>query len=119
MTVDKVGSVGMKLGHEATSAAKAKDAQPIDFITHKNVAALQQQTAPAAAPGPSAATVSVSMAAKELFNAVHTASDEDEFDRDKVEQIRQEIASGRFPINEDRLARKFSELEQQLGDLGG
>jgi len=119
MTVDKVSSVGMKLGHEATSAAKAKDAQTIDFVGQKKVVALTQQVAPAAAPSLSASTVSVSMAAKELFNAVHTASDEDEFDRDKVEQIRQEIASGRFPINADRLAKKFSELEQQLGDLGG
>jgi len=119
MTVDKVGSMGINLGHEATSATKARDAQPIDLTIQKKVFALSQQLAPAAAPSLSASTVSVSIAAKELFNAVHTTSDEDEFDRDKVEQIRQEISSGRFPINEDRLARKFSELEQQLGDLGG
>jgi anti-sigma28 factor (negative regulator of flagellin synthesis) len=35
-----------------------------------------------------------------------------------VEAIRREIAEGRFPLDADKLARKFRELEEQLGDLG-
>lgn len=120
MTVDKLGSTGTNFGHEATVASKAKSCQPIDLVTAQSRSvALAQQNAPAAVAKLAPSTVSVSMAAKELFSAVNSASDEDEFDQEKVERIRQEIASGRFPIDEDRLARKFRELEQQLGDLGG
>lgn len=68
---------------------------------------------------PSAAdVVRISATAKEMLQAVHGSSDEESFDQAKVESIRREIAEGRFPIDEDRLARKFRELEEQLGDLG-
>jgi anti-sigma28 factor (negative regulator of flagellin synthesis) len=44
---------------------------------------------------------------------------DDTFDQDKVESIRREILEGRFPIDEDRLASKFRELEKELGGFGG
>lgn len=119
MTVDKLNSIGLKQGHEAVPATKARDSHPVDSIGKNTVAALPQQGTLPATASLSRATVSVSVTAKELFGAVKSVSDEDEFDLDKVEQIRKEIASGRFPIDEERLARKFRELEQQLGDLGG
>jgi flagellar biosynthesis anti-sigma factor FlgM len=117
MTVDKMSTAGLHQGREL-SAGKTRDAQLIDFVKQKRTASLQQQTAPPPAAAAAPASVSVSLVAKEMFNAVHSGSVEDEFDREKIEQIRQEIASGRFPIDEERLARKFQELEQQLGDLG-
>jgi anti-sigma28 factor (negative regulator of flagellin synthesis) len=40
------------------------------------------------------------------------------FDQDKVDSIRREILEGRFPIDEERLAKKFRELEEELGNLG-
>jgi len=43
---------------------------------------------------------------------------DDVFDQDKIESIRREIREGRFPIDEERLAKKFRELEKELGDLG-
>ena len=52
------------------------------------------------------------------MQAVQGSPDDEMFDRVKVEKIRREIAEGRFPIDEDRLAKKFRELEEQLGDLG-
>ncbi|MBM4214134.1 MAG: flagellar biosynthesis anti-sigma factor FlgM, partial [Gammaproteobacteria bacterium] len=55
---------------------------------------------------------------KEMLQAVQGFADDETFDRKKVEQIRREIAEGRFVIDEDRVARKFRELEEQLGDLG-
>lgn len=118
MTVDKVSSSGIQFGNESALAAKVKAGQNVDFKGQNRSVALAQQAAPTSTPSLSPSTVSVSIAAKEMFSAVNSVSDDDEFDRDKVEQIRQEIASGRFPINEDRLARKFRELEQQLGNLG-
>jgi len=62
--------------------------------------------------------VRISSTAKEMLQAAQGSPDDETFDRDKVEQIRREIAEGRFVIDEDRVARKFRELEEQLGDLG-
>lgn len=62
--------------------------------------------------------VRVSSQAKEMLQAVRYSGDDDTFDQARVESIRREIREGRFPIDEERLARKFRELEQELGDLG-
>jgi anti-sigma28 factor (negative regulator of flagellin synthesis) len=43
---------------------------------------------------------------------------DDTFDQDKVESIRREILEGRFPIDEDRLASKFRELEKEIRGFG-
>ena len=62
--------------------------------------------------------VKVSVAAQERLQAARVAGEKDAFDQEKVDRIRREIAEGSFPIDEERLARKFLELEKQLGDLG-
>ena len=63
--------------------------------------------------------VKVSTTAQQMLQASRLASDgKESFDAKKVERLRREIMEGRFPIDEERLARKVMELEQQLGDLG-
>ena len=63
--------------------------------------------------------VRVSQMSRELSAALGATAADDVFDQDKVDSIRREILEGRFPIDEDRLAKKFRELEKELGDLGG
>ena len=62
--------------------------------------------------------VRVSNVSRELSAALGATPADEVFDQDKVERIRREILEGRFPIDEERLARKFRELEEELGDLG-
>ena len=63
--------------------------------------------------------VKLSAMSQNLMQAFRVASDgKESFDARKVERLRREIMEGRFPIDEERLARKVMELEQQLGDLG-
>jgi flagellar biosynthesis anti-sigma factor FlgM len=63
--------------------------------------------------------VKVSATAQQMMQAARLATDgKESFDAKKVERLRREIMEGRFPIDEERLARKVMELEQQLGDLG-
>jgi flagellar biosynthesis anti-sigma factor FlgM len=73
-----------------------------------------QRAAVAAALDP----VQVSNVSREMSAALGPNAADEVFDHDKVEAIRREILEGRFPIDEERLARKFRELEQELGDLG-
>jgi flagellar biosynthesis anti-sigma factor FlgM len=75
-------------------------------------------TAPTSTHPSALDAVRISSTAKEMLQAVQGSPEDETFDRDKVEQIRREIAEGRFVIDEDRVARKFRELEEQLGDLG-
>jgi len=79
---------------------------------------LAKASVPAQLTGAGADAVRISSTAKEMMQAVQGSPDDEMFDRVKVEKIRREIAEGRFPIDEDRLAQKFRELEEQLGDLG-
>lgn len=62
--------------------------------------------------------VRVSTVSRELSAALGATAADEVFDHDKVESIRREILEGRFPIDEERLARKFRELEEELGNLG-
>ena len=63
--------------------------------------------------------VKVSATAQQMMQSARLATDvKESFDAKKVERLRREIMEGRFPIDEERLARKVMELEQQLGDLG-
>ena len=79
--------------------------------------AVQQQTTQRAADV-AVLPVKVSAAAKEMAQAVRQVAGDEAFDQKKVDRIRKEILEGRFPIDEERLARKFMELENELGELG-
>lgn len=81
------------------------------------VAAAKQQTAQRSAEVTDL-PVKVSAAAKEMAQAVKQIANDEAFDQKKVDRIRKDILEGRFPINEERLARKFMELENELGELG-
>lgn len=81
------------------------------------IAAVKQQTQQRAAEV-TVLPVKVSAAAKEMAQAVKQIANDEAFDQKKVDRIRKDILEGRFPIDEERLARKFSELERELGELG-
>jgi flagellar biosynthesis anti-sigma factor FlgM len=63
-------------------------------------------------------TVTVSAAASEMLQAVRTAGASEGFDQKKVDRLRKEIADGRVPLDAQKLAEKFLDLEMQLGNLG-
>jgi flagellar biosynthesis anti-sigma factor FlgM len=101
MTIDKIQPTSLDIAREAKAsmaAAKQQTAQRTTEVT----------TLP----------VKVSVAAKEMAQAVKQIANDEAFDQKKVDRIRKDILEGRFPIDEERLARKFSELERELGELG-
>jgi flagellar biosynthesis anti-sigma factor FlgM len=61
--------------------------------------------------------IRVSNMSRELSAALGPAAMDDTFDQDKVDSIRREILEGKFPLDEDRLASKFRELEKELGGI--
>jgi len=99
--------------------------QKLARLAPRRVAAGKQQAAaPNPTPVPRSETaaaldpVRVSNMSRELSAAFGPNALDEVFDQDKVESIRREIREGRFPIDEERLAKKFRELEQELGNLG-
>ncbi len=117
MTVDKPYINGSASNREALDQKLAR-------IDSRRVAAGKQGGASSPTPTPrteSAAAldpVRVSTVSRELSAALGPNAVDDVFDQEKVENIRREIREGRFPIDEERLARKFQELEKELGNLG-
>lgn len=110
MTVDKPYTNGIHPGRDALGIRRATNGSP----TVQGDRAAAPNTAVAAALDP----VRLSNVAREMSAALGPNAADEVFDHDKVEAIRREIREGRFPIDEERLARKFRELEQELGDLG-
>jgi len=109
MTIDKTINPWLGRAVEQTTTRPAKPNGTV-----KSDAGLKPSARPT-----SAAEFIVSPAAKGIIQAVRDTSDDAAgFDPAKVEAIRREIAEGRFPLDADKLARKFRELEEQLGDLG-
>lgn len=117
MTVDKPSSNGIHPGREAVESKLLKlDARRGALAKQNgtgNATSVQRAEA-AAALDP----VRVSSVSRELSAALGATAMDDVFDQDKVDRIRKEILEGRFPIDEERLAKKFRELEEELGDLG-
>ena len=99
----------------------AEEADKARALTTQRTLDNNQQAAARAAAANEVVTlpVKVSTTAQQMLQASRLASDgKESFDAKKVERLRREIMEGRFPIDEERLARKVMELEQQLGDLG-
>lgn len=107
---------------QETKIAKATDAAVRLNVAARKVQAEAVQTKMAAAAVASnsdeVAVVKVSSTAQAIQQAVRQTSGEEAFDQKKVDRIRRAIAEGKFAIDEEALARKFIELEKQLGDLG-
>ena len=66
-------------------------------------------TAPKAAPGAGADSV-------QLSNVSAKAMNESDFDRVKVEAIKQAIKDGQYPLNPRRIAESFHALEQMISE---
>jgi flagellar biosynthesis anti-sigma factor FlgM len=110
MTIDKI-SPNFPIGTAEAGAARGGKINPNGQNGKAGRPELRVLNTPAD-------VVRVSTQAKEMLQAVRNSGGEDTFDQARVESIRREIREGRFPIDEDRLARKFRELEKELGDLG-
>jgi negative regulator of flagellin synthesis FlgM len=51
-----------------------------------------------------------------LNKAIQRAKDEPDFDRAKVESIKQAIQQGQYPLNPRRIAESFLAIEQLIRD---
>jgi negative regulator of flagellin synthesis FlgM len=51
-----------------------------------------------------------------LSNVAQRVKDEPDFDRNKVEAIKQAINNGQYPLNPRRIAESFVAIEQMIGD---
>ena len=112
MSIDKISLNGTHPGRAVTD----------NKITRVDPRIAGQSTQQAARRAEAAAAaldpVRVSNISRELSAVLGPAAMDDTFDQDKVESIRREILEGKFPIDEDRLASKFRELEKELGGFG-
>ena len=59
-------------------------------------------------------SVSISKDAATLRNVQSQLGTQDSFDEARVDEIKQAISEGRYPIDSRRLAEKFLQLETQL-----
>jgi len=117
MTVDKPYVNGAHAGRDAVENKLLRLDSRRGAVDKQNGAAnpsSAQRAQAAAVLDP----VRVSNVSRELAAALGPTAVDEVFDHEKVESIRREILEGRFPINEERLARKFRELEEELGNLG-
>lgn len=73
----------------------------------RNAATAETTMRPATVPGAGADVLALS-------NAVETAMQEAEFDRNKVEQLRAAIAEGGYPVDPMKIADSFIDLERLL-----
>jgi flagellar biosynthesis anti-sigma factor FlgM len=110
MSIDKISLNGAHPGRAVTDSK----------ITRLDPRVASQSTQQAARRAEAAALdpVRVSNMSRELSAVLGPAAMDDTFDQDKVESIRREILEGRFPIDEDRLASKFRELEKEIRGFG-
>jgi flagellar biosynthesis anti-sigma factor FlgM len=111
MSIDKISLNGTHLGRAATD-------NKITRLDPRVTAQSTQQAARRAEAAAALDPVRVSSMSRELSAVLGPAAMDDTFDQDKVESIRREILEGKFPIDEDRLASKFRELEKELGGFG-
>jgi flagellar biosynthesis anti-sigma factor FlgM len=110
MSIDKISLNGAHPGRAVTDSK----------ITRLDPRVASQSTQQAARRAEAAALdpVRVSNMSRELSAVLGPAAMDDTFDQDKVESIRREILEGKFPIDEDRLASKFRELEKEIRGFG-
>jgi flagellar biosynthesis anti-sigma factor FlgM len=110
MSIDKISLNGAHPGRAVTDS-KITRLDP-------RVASQSSQQAARRAEAAALDPVRVSNMSRELSAVLGPAAMDDTFDQDKVESIRREILEGRFPIDEDRLASKFRELEKEIRGFG-
>lgn len=111
MSIDKISLNGTHPGRAVTDNKIAR-------LDPRIAGQSTQQAARRAEAAAALDPVRVSSMSRELSAVLSPAAMDDTFDQDKVESIRREILEGKFPIDEDRLASKFRELEKELGGFG-
>lgn len=67
--------------------------------------------------GPGADQVSLTPTAQQLRNIEQQIADQPVVDTQKVNAVKDALATGSFEINSDRIAGKMMSLEKALGDL--
>jgi len=118
MSTDKISGPGPSTDLMSTAAAlAAAKTQAAQVKSPQRASAQAAASAPAAAEA-ATQTVKVSAAATEMLQAVRGAGTSEGFDQKKVDRLRKEIADGRVPLDAQKLAEKFMDLEMQLGNLG-
>jgi flagellar biosynthesis anti-sigma factor FlgM len=110
MSIDKISLNGAHPGR-AVNDSKITRLDP-------RVASQSSQQAARRAEAAALDPVRVSNMSRELSAVLGPAAMDDTFDQDKVDSIRREILEGKFPIDEDRLASKFRELEKEIRGFG-
>ena len=95
-------------GRMTQSSAAARNA--IEKVDPKgtSAASAKEETAPAKAAAPGADKISCNVAQKVMAQP--------EFDRAKVESIKQAIKDGNYPVNPRRIAESFVALEKLITD---
>lgn len=100
----------MKIGNTANTPNVAPVGQPATRGASEG--ARPGGAAPTGQAGEASATVSLSGAAKALLDGVDPA--DGSFDAQKVEQVRQAIADGRYQVNADVIADKLLANAQEI-----
>ncbi|QTH64654.1 flagellar biosynthesis anti-sigma factor FlgM [Psychrosphaera ytuae] len=86
--------------------------QKLEQLKQDNVQQSQQQTASSKAAEKD--SVALTPQAKQLKDLQKKISDTENFDRKKVEEIKQAITDGNYKINYDKLAQKLADFEFKL-----
>jgi negative regulator of flagellin synthesis FlgM len=92
-----------------SSRADAALRGSVDKVVKKDKEAVA--TAPASGPAPGSRSDSV-----EMSNVAQKALAEPDFDRAKVESIKQAIAQGQYPLDLRRIAESFVAIERMIRD---
>lgn len=100
MVIDQLG----QLSQSTTTRARTSEQ---NSSTAKNGSA----PVPAAAPSNKGDTVQLSEAAKALQNVESKLANTPEVDSARIEQLKQDIESGNYQINAERVAEKFLSLD--------
>lgn len=100
MVIDQLG----QLSQSATARARTSE-------QNGSTAKSGDASVPAAAPSNKGDTVQLSEAAKALQNVENKLANTPEVDSARVEKLKQEIESGNYQINAERVAEKFLNID--------
>lgn len=74
----------------------------------------KQEKAASAAPAPTSPPASQRTDSVQMSNVAQKAMSEPEFDRVKVESIKQAISQGNYPLDVNRIAESFVAIERMI-----
>ena len=103
MVIDQLG----QLSQSTTTRTKTSEPQ-------SSAAKSSGGSASAAAPSNKGDTVQLSEAAKALQNVEKKLADTPEVDSARVEKLKQDIESGNYQINADRIAERFLSIDSMF-----